>query len=269
MSGRPLGGRPLAAHTYGFASGSAVGISPQAQQFLNRLATPPTAARKALIATYINALVAADIWDDLDVLYLLAAADAATAVVNLKAASFAAVAVDSPTFEADRGYTGNDSSSYLRTQYTPSTAGGAFALNNASLWVWSRTSGQHDHNDAGNAGTHRTSMIIRNTSDQMFGRCNETADANTRTVTSGSGLFGTSRASSSAKKLWQNGVQLGADIATNSTSLTTEELWVCAANPGQFSIRQIAAFAVGSALTGKEAAFYAATLAYMQGVGAA
>jgi hypothetical protein len=112
---------------------------PQARALFARLATQPAPARAAAYDAMIRALLVAGVWAKLDALYLLAAADAATALTNLKQSGYGLTAVNSPSFVADRGYTGNGTTQYLDPSFTPSTAGGLFAQNSASLFWWIRT----------------------------------------------------------------------------------------------------------------------------------
>jgi hypothetical protein len=61
------------------------GVDPNAEAFIAAMVTPPTAARAALIETYFVALKTAGIYSKFDTLYLLAAADAQAASLNLVA----------------------------------------------------------------------------------------------------------------------------------------------------------------------------------------
>jgi hypothetical protein len=123
-----------------FASLKAVAAyCPQARALFARLATPPAPARAAAYDAMIRALLAAGVWSKLDALYLLAAADAATALTNLKQSSYGLTAVNSPAFTADRGYTGNGTTQYLNPGFTPSTASGQYTQNSASIFWWMRT----------------------------------------------------------------------------------------------------------------------------------
>jgi len=72
------------------------------------------------IATTISKLQYAGYWDKFDILYFLQAYDSATARINWKSpGTFNMTAVNSPTFTKDGGFTGNATSAYLATAYTP------------------------------------------------------------------------------------------------------------------------------------------------------
>src|SRR6266446_6451001 len=68
------------------------------------------AAHKNNYHRLICGLVADGIWSNLDALYTFATKDQTTANLNLKSASFTAVAAGGPAWVADRGYTGVESS---------------------------------------------------------------------------------------------------------------------------------------------------------------
>ena len=116
------------------------GYDADALALFSRFTTPPDNARKAVINTLIVSLKVAGVFAKLDALYLLAAADAQAARRNWIADQYNLVAVNSPTFAADRGYTGNASSAYLDTGLNPSSAVSLkFGLNSGVAGVWNRS----------------------------------------------------------------------------------------------------------------------------------
>lgn len=234
------------------------------------MTTPPTTARKAQINTLILALKAAGVWSLLDVFYVLAAADSQAARLNWKTpGTFDAVAVSSPSFTADRGYTGDGSTSRLRTQFTPSVNGVNYTQNDAAAWLWNLTEGQDNTGqELGNAVTPRTFTRIRNTSNQAIMAVNSGSTSTTVANSTALGFFGSQRVSGTTVNVFKNGASLGTS-APGAAAITATEQWICGANSTVFSARQIAAASWGASLAGKEAAFYSALLTYMQSVGAA
>jgi hypothetical protein len=246
---------------------------PQSLALFAAMTTPPTTARKILINNTIGALLSAGIWSQLDVLYVLAAADNQAARLNwINPSTFMALPVNAPTFTTDRGYTGDGSSSRLRTQYTPSVNGVAFTLNSASAWGWFLTNQQGSSRDIGNASVNPTvGLLAKNTSNLMAGAINDSTSALTgaATVPTAIGFCGIQRVGSANRTLWKNGISLGS-VAAASVGLPTQEQWICGANSTNFSSQQIAAAAWGAAIPGLEPAFYTSCLLpYMQAVGAA
>jgi len=108
-------------------------------QFFQRLATQPTAARKLAYVNLIQSLQAAGVWTQLDGLWILAAADAATANTNLRPSSPAGTLtpVNSPTFAPDQGYTCSGGAlSRLNTGFNLGTLAGHYAVGSACMFGW-------------------------------------------------------------------------------------------------------------------------------------
>lgn len=79
-----------------------------------------SASRGRLVSDTIRALKGAGVWTDLDLLPVLAAENAASALVDWKALK-SMTAVNSPTFTTDQGYAFNGTTSYINTGFIPST----------------------------------------------------------------------------------------------------------------------------------------------------
>lgn len=260
------------------ASGAAVSYDPAAEALFARMSPEPDAARKGVINALIVALKADDVWDDLDVLYVLAAATAADAVLDWKdfggAAAFNATLVGAPTFAADRGYTNISTTDYVASAFTPSTNGVAYTQNSAHMAVWSRTSGQAASGgaDTGGAATYGTNgvgiALRRSATGTTDFRINDSTTSSTAALGDGSGLFVANRPDASNKQMYRNGAQVGTDFAVASTGLwSTGPL---RANGLNATAREMAAWSVGASLNGtKQAAYYTALNTYMVAVGAA
>jgi hypothetical protein len=98
-----------------------------------------SAARKDLVDDLIHGLKTDGIWAKLDRLWVFAAADSQTALIDLVALT-TATPVNSPTFTPNRGYNGNASSSYLNSNFNASTSGVQWTLNSAHIAAWDNTS---------------------------------------------------------------------------------------------------------------------------------
>lgn len=232
---------------------------------------PATDARKVVINNFILALKAATIWDFLDVMYVPAAHAPSASLLNWKTpGTFTGVPVNSPSWQADRGYTGNGTNSRVNTTWVPSTNAVNYTLNNAAIWSWSPVNLQSDGYDIGissDANANRVEINSWTSINRLSVRLNSTLGS-FQATTSSQGLSGAQRVNSTTITTWRNGVQ-GSSGGVVTTALPTLELWLCGVNATSFGIRQIAFGAAGAALTGKELAFYSAILAYMQAVGAA
>lgn len=256
-----LGGVLGGASNYVFVNSEAAAVAAA-------FTTPPTNARKAQIDSLVGSLKSAGVWSVLDVLYITAAADSQAATINwISPASFTLLPVNSPSFQADRGFTGNGTTSRVRTQYTPSVNGVNYTLNSASLTEWSLTELQSTAADIGSATAPRAFIDPRNASNLAVVDVNNTSGSLQPASTTSLGFFMAQRRASNDIRLWQNGTQIGSGSIASGSVASTEQ-WICGSNSTNFSTRQIAAAAWGASLSGLESAFYSAVRTYMLAVGA-
>lgn len=248
---------------------------PAAEALFARFTTPPTDTRKGLINDLIVSLKDAGVWQKLDALYILAAADAQAARRNWIADQYNPSAVNSPTFTADRGYVGGGSG-YLDTGFNASTAGGLYTQNSAHLSTWSRT-------NRGSTGI--SALGVRNSAGSVFAaivpfvssttlyRINSAA-ASSVVAASSVGHFLGSRVSSGTIEAYKDGVSAGS-ISIASGALVNANVFICGENREGVglvsgSTDQIAQVSIGGDLTAANAeALYTATLTYLQAIGAA
>ncbi len=110
-------------------------LRPETAAVVARMSSAPSTSRKWLADRLVDSLVSAGIWGKLDALYILAAPDAQAARLNWIGTSYPLTAVNSPAFIADRGYTSDGSTSYLRTGYVPGV-GTQWQQNSASFGIY-------------------------------------------------------------------------------------------------------------------------------------
>jgi hypothetical protein len=106
--------------------------------------TLPSAGQQTKQNQLILDLKAAGVWTMLDVLYMFATdGNNSFATLNWKNPnSNQCTLVNTPTFTTNQGFTGNGTSSYINTNYNPSTFSSPnYLLNSASLGWWKRTAG--------------------------------------------------------------------------------------------------------------------------------
>ena len=95
----------------------------------------PQSDQQELQNTLVTSLKSAGVWDKLDLFYVFASdCDSDFATLNWKAPStFQISKVSSPTFTTDVGFSGNGTSYYLDTDYTPSDDGNNYTQDAASF----------------------------------------------------------------------------------------------------------------------------------------
>jgi hypothetical protein len=215
-----------------------------------------SAGRKAVVDTLITGLKTDGIWAKLDRLWIFAAENSQSALVDLVAQK-PANPITSPPFTVDRGYTCNGTAG-VGSGFNPSTDGVNFTLNTAHTSLWSLTSGQSTQYTALSG---QTNMFTRYSDDNLYVRINNNAGGIGANA-DGSGFFlGVRTAASGAGCImgYRNGSVLVND-ATGTAALD--------AAPWIVNDRQIASASVGGPMTGTDSTkFYNRMRTYMTAVG--
>jgi hypothetical protein len=201
-------------------------LDTDAAAYIAAMSSTPSTARQALISTLFAGLKTDGIWTLTDGLLLAGHAEQAFRI-NGKNPAQIAVATGSPVYTIDSGYDGALSSD-IDTGFNPSTAGGNYAQNSATLAVYGTRSVAGSAQPPVAIGTTGTSsgayINPRGTTDQTSGRCNDAAglaNANTDTI----GMFSVRRSGASAKQLDEEGVQTQT-ASTASTAITNATIRV-------------------------------------------
>lgn len=247
---------------------SANSFAPESIALFARMSTPPSSSRKSAINNLIKSLQVGGVWAKLDALYVFAAADSQAALLNWVSTNYNATAQNSPTFTADRGFSGNGSSSYISSNFNPSTASSPkFVQNSAHVAAYSRTSGVIAAiADIGQEGSDNVRVAFRSTSDATNVRLNSASGAS-GTNSDGSGNFIANRASASSQALYRNSVSIGSSTDTSSSVVSSNVTFL--RRNAAYSTRQLASASIGSALSSDERAAYDAAIQnYMTAVGA-
>jgi hypothetical protein len=251
-------------------------MEPETDALLGRFTTGAAEPRKQLINTLISSLKAAGVWQKLDALYVMAAADEQSGQRNWKADTFNLAPVSAPTFTPDQGYAGDGATSYLNTGFVPSTNGVNFTLNSATFGVWSRTNSSGTMTDIGcrtASTTAQTLLQLRIAGDLANYRINQSSAGTSAANADSSGMIAVRRSGASANALFRNGASIATGTSA-STVLSEFAMTIGALNTGGvisgFTARQYAAAFIGASLSDAEnTAFYNALLAYLTAVGAA
>lgn len=227
----------------------------------------PTTARKNLINATIKTLKSSGIWAKMDAFYVFAAADSQAALINWKSpGTFDATTVNSPTFTADRGFTGSGSA-YVRSHFTPSTAGGVFTQNSAHISVRSLTAGVTGRPVGGISASAQRAVIILNNGSPPQAALNDNSFSATLAGSTTNLHFTFTRTASNAREGVANGATAGTDT-TASVAVCDQELTFAQDNGASFAL-QIASGSFGSGLDINSAySRYIADNTYMRAVGA-
>lgn len=230
--------------------------SAEAQQFYDRLLTPPTTAREALYNALIDGLVADGVWAKLDVLNVCCAFDEGTALENLIQLSYQSAREQSAgaaTFTADAGWSDGAILRRVTTNFNPSTASAPkFTRNDGMVAVWLYSTATVDQSalDIGAAGAALGTIEIypKYSDNKTYTNVNGTEFGPTAGADS-SGFYIAQRTGANATAVYRNDTQLGTDAAA-SAAVSNANIFVRC----QHATR---AYAVGSSLSaGERTALY-------------
>lgn len=200
----------------------------------------------------------------LDGLYIFATNTTTTANLNLCGTSFGLTQTGSITFTADQGYTGDGLTGYLDTGFVPSSAGGNYALNSASLGIYvqnNRTLGSTavDMGASNVAAGDISYMRPRNASNAYEGDMNA-ASYPTVANTTAQGQWINSRTGSSNFVVYNNGSSFST-LTSASANLSPSSIFIFAYNqsaggatPVSLSADKLSAAYMGAGLNGTQAA---------------
>lgn len=227
-------------------------------------------ARKTLVDQLIVGLKADGVWAKLDRLWIFAAENSQSALVDLVALT-QATPVSSPTFTADRGYAGNGSSSYINSNFNAFTSGVNWTLNSAHMSGWSNT--ERANSPIVLTGVYNGAVVsdlMPLYGGGMVGRLNGGGLAGLNNTTS-VGFFVGQRNNSSTTECIRNGVSCGTtgDAASSIASLP---FFICGRNDsGGFSSAmadQLSMVSYGASFTATENTnYYNRLRTYMTAVG--
>jgi hypothetical protein len=236
-----------------------------------------SSGRRTLLLTLINNLKAAGVWKKLDRLWIFAAENSQSALIDLVALDQAS-AVNSPTFTTDRGYAGNGSTSYIDTTYNAYTQGSNFVAASKHIGIWDNTSRGY----AVNVGTgvytdtsNDNSLFLYNyafTPNGFGYRLGDSFRSGAYAVPSSQGFF---IAQTNAYESWPayyNGASLGTFLSGWGSTIVNVSFFVGGQNGNGTLINptsdQFSMVSYGGGLTPPEAHFFYTHLrTYMTAVG--
>ena len=238
---------------------------PAADLIFQTMTTTPTEARKSLINATVISLKAAGVWDALDTLWVLAAADAQAARLNwITPGVNNASSANSPTFTADRGYAGDGSTARLTGPVMTTLI--KFTQNSGHIGAWVNTDMEEANGDIGTGNVFIRSRVATNS---FASRLNDSTTTTTAGAATSIGHTLTSRAGSGSYELYKDAAAV-ATISVVSAAVAALTFNLCATSATAASTKIVSAGSIGSNLTAAQvASMHSALLSYMQAVGAA
>lgn len=224
----------------------AAGVAPnsaEAQQFYDRLFTPPTpgSAEEIRWNTFIDGLVADGVWARLDALTLwFAGANEGDCHVNLIQSAYNTERYQTAgavTYTQGQGYSGGNVNRCIVSNFNPSTASGAkFTRNDASfgMLIYSTaTVGQAAINNGAREGGGMSSLenialYPKYNTTVGYHNCNGTEESFPAAdgVADSSGFYIIQRTGANAAAVYRNDMVTPVDSSTSaSTALVDSEIW--------------------------------------------
>ncbi len=243
-------------------------IDSAASAYSAAMTTPLTSGRLALVSTLVSGLKTAGIWSKLDWLLLLANETSQGSRVNLRNPAKVATAVNSPTFTADRGWTGNGSSAHLDCGEAANLAPNVYSLNSAHAGTictaQNTTGGSPSLGGVSDARLHLNMLGDGGT--EVFS-INDATTSNSRASSSKLGHRIAARGASATKRAYFNGA-LVATVSVTSAAQPAGNLCVLRRST-IYSPDRIGVFHSGSNLTDSEVStLYTLLTAYLDAIGA-
>jgi hypothetical protein len=171
-------------------------------------------------------------------------ANAVLSIVKTSTGGGATSLVNSPTFTAYQGYTGNGTSSYLNTNFNAAANGIQYTQNSACYGAYFRT--QEGSSNKVQIGSYTNpsniSIGLHFTTTGKIYDCNTFASNVNVSDTVTIGRFVNARTSSTVESLWKNGVSYG-NVSTNSVAppnlVNTVLAWNILGVPARFSTNTV------------------------------
>ena len=253
------------------SSGPAPSYDTDAAAYFAAMSAPPDDTRKGLINQLVLDLKLAGVWVKLDWLCLFASHDQQSALLNLAVPAKSAIAVNSPIFTTDRGFTGDGAAAYLN--FNESVTGGdrKATLNDVEAFAYCNLQGA----SSGATGYHFSQatssfrlVIAAHASGNDTFRAHDNASGTARASTDRKGFRAAARADSANRRAYYNG-SLTASLATAVTGTTALAAQALRSGIASYSDDRLACVGWGQNLDDTQnAALHTALHTYLTAIGA-
>jgi hypothetical protein len=166
-------------------------------------------------------------------------------------------AVNSPTFTTNQGFMGNGTSSYIDTNFTPSTQGVNYTLDNASRMAWVSGTSTNTIID-GNGGQNNNFMNKSISTSNRFNSTNSMVGGNVDNTPDGYRLY--NRTSSTNAELFVGTTQYSRTQSSASLPTQTQRILASSANRSSY---EFAFYGMGASLVAENTDFNNALNTYL------
>ena len=252
--------------TYYYRVRASTEYDTDAQAFFTRVTTAGgslTTTEQQATNTLVLSLKGYSIWSKMKAIYPMVGASAAACAQNLKSSSFTGTFTATGWTYASTGVTGNGTSAYMNTNYTPSTQG---LLNDAHFSVYLRSNISASTVDCGAYdGTNETAIYPRHANGSIYTAVNSTTFPPVTTNNNSRAFFICTRISSTIENTFINTTKYSRTITSIGRPIIN--IYIGANNnngtASNYSNRENAFASIGDGLTDTEAGnFYTAVQAF-------
>lgn len=238
-----------------------------------------SASRQTIINTLITSLKAHNLWNVHDRIWLLAAENSQSALIDL--VNLSSATNNGSTFTVDQGYAGNGTTSFVNTNFGPSTNGVNYTQNSASLSCYVRTSRSTASNKEAvgmfDDGSGRSARFFPHANGSVVVASLNASNsfAQTGPTTNAQGFYTVSRTGATTSNTYKNSntSSIFSDSTASLAGLSATTFYIGAENvqvgaDNWFSDDQIAVVAFGAGLSSTDAAQFQTDInAYMTSLG--
>lgn len=227
-----------------------------------------SASRTTVVDALIKGLRADALFPKLDRLWLHAGENAASALTDIIADSLA-VAVNTPTFTVDQGYTFDGATNYINTLFVPSVGGYAHIRDSCSVGSYTRTAPTFQLIGTFGSDTN-VCQIYYNAG---FVTAQTYGDSSVIGAGNPVGMYIATRTAADQQDIYQNGASFAGNNAPSAHAVSDFSFFISAINsvgtPVQYGASQIAATFIGGGMSATDAANISARInTYMAAIGA-
>lgn len=248
-------------------------FDPDTVRYITQLASGrPDYIYQRVVDDLVTGIKIDDNWEEIDRLWLFANAVQPLARVSLvNPLSTQITEVNAPAWVAKQGYTSDGATSYLNSNFIPSTDGVRYTLNDASMGIYSRTNTNAVSVDMGSfeLAALRFNTVHSREGGVLYVYINDNLGATAgATVADSLGLSSGRRTSATACETFKNGASIGTHIAIAAIPPISQYI-LCRNNVGTadtFSGRQISFAYFGSSAV-NQSKLYARIQRYMSALG--
>ena len=222
--------------SYPITTGAAApSYSTEYQAVYDEFTTPPTTYDEDQDQLVID-LVAAGYWARIDAMWVFAQETngGGEAYLNWKDPTGTdAVGINSPTFTANEGFTGNDNNMAVNLNFIPSSDGVNFTQNDATVVFYSRTAAAQDAETSvgGGDGTRSIFCSPYYVDEGAYWSINTGGYVGqTNSDGTGAGCFSFTRTGATATRVYRNGAAITDEQANGSNGLPTVTQYALAFN---------------------------------------